>query len=654
VASRTDRNRADRPSKAAVAASAARLPLRFTGARDVPLAPAGVWRLLADTDHMNRVLGLPAMEASAPHGAHAAFSRRVRARILGSLPVSWTERPFEWVHERRWSVRRLFESGPFAEVGTGLELAPAPGGTRLAVTFAIVPRGWSGRLLARRVGPRSVAAVLGYVDRWLLRRADPAADPAPVPGAAPAADRNAVEAGLARVASLGVAPALLPRLRSRLLQGTDEQVLRVRPFEVADAWGADRLEVLTLFLQATRAGLFELRWEIMCPECRVPSSEVGSLAALPERFHCDACGIDYATDFDEKVELRFSVHPAIRRAADSVHCVGSPHRAPSVVAQQVLEPGETRSVEIPVAEPLGLRAVGGAGGLRLEPAGRGAGAADPGAAGAGPSDSPAGLAGRPAVPAAVWRGWWATPGGLGGGAPLCFVPGPGALAVTNDSPEPLVVVLERDAWNAGAATAARVTALQEFRDLFSSEVLAPGQEVGVSRIALLFTDLRGSTDLYEGVGDAPAYGRVNRHFAFLRERIAARRGAVVKTIGDAVMGAFVSLEDAVGAALEIQRGLDAWCAERGIEPALVLRAGVHHGPAIVVNANGRLDYFGRTANVAARLGRESRGGDVALTAEAFESLDPGAVGAGPFEVERFRGVLRGIAGEQQLVRLRPA
>jgi class 3 adenylate cyclase len=234
------------------------------------------------------------------------------------------------------------------------------------------------------------------------------------------------------------------------------------------------------------------------------------------------------------------------------------------------------------------------------------------------------------------------------------VPGPGALAVANDSPEPVVVVLERDAWNAGAATAARVTALQEFRDLFSSEVLAPGQEVGVSRIALLFTDLRGSTDLYEGVGDAPAYGRVNRHFEFLRERIAARRGAVVKTIGDAVMGAFVSLEDAVGAALGIQRGLEEWCAERGIEPALVLRAGVHHGPAIVVNANGRLDYFGRTANVAARLGRESRGGDVALTAAAFESLDPGAVAAGPFQVERFRGVLRGIAGEQELVRLRPA
>jgi class 3 adenylate cyclase len=624
-----DRNRVTGPSAPGRAGGRGRgAALRFSGGRDVPLDPAEVWRLLADTDHMNRVLGLPAMEASPPDRG-GALSRRVRARILRAIPVDWTEPPFEWVHGRRWSVRRIFGRGPFAEVGTALELAPRDGGTRVAVTLAIVPSGWSGRLLARRVGPRSVAAVLRYVDLWLARRTDAAAEPVPVPGDAPAADRAAVDAGLARLAERGVAPGLLPRLRSRLLEGSDEQVLRIRPYEVADAWGADRLETLGLFLHATRAGLFELRWEVMCPGCRAPNTEVDSLARLPARFHCAVCAIEYDTDFDEKVELRFSVHPAVRRAADSVHCVGSPHRAPFVVAQQVLGPGETRAIEIPRAEPLGLRAVGREGQLRLEPA----------------------REGGEGAPAVAWRNGW-TAGAADGGA-IRFSPGAGALAVTNESGEPLVVVLERDAWNAGAATAAQVTTLQEFRDLFSSEVLAPGQEVGVSRVALLFTDLLGSTDLYEGVGDAPAYGRVHRHFEFLRGTIAGRRGAVVKTIGDAVMAAFTTLEDAVGAALDVQRGLHGWCVERRIEPLLVLRAGAHVGPAIVVNANGRLDYFGRTANAAARLGRQSRGRDVALTAASFDALEPDAIGAGPFTVERFRGVLRGIAGEQELVRLRP-
>jgi adenylate cyclase len=185
-------------------------------------------------------------------------------------------------------------------------------------------------------------------------------------------------------------------------------------------------------------------------------------------------------------------------------------------------------------------------------------------------------------------------------------------------------------------------------------VLAPGQEVGFSTVALLFSDLRGSTSLYEGVGDAPAFGRVNRHFDFLRATIARNRGAVVKTIGDAVMGAFSSLADALRAALDIQRDIGAWCAAQGIEPAFQLRVGVHAGPAIAVNANERLDYFGRTVNLAARVERESEGGDVVLLQEVFEEPEVGRALAGlKIAVEPFRARLRGIAESVPLVRLRP-
>jgi len=76
--------------------------------------------------------------------------------------------------------------------------------------------------------------------------------------------------------------------------------------------------VLRLFLHATSAGLFELRWQLMCPNCRVPKAETGSLAQLPVQFHCDTCGISYYGDFDQRVELRFSVHPAIRGASSQV------------------------------------------------------------------------------------------------------------------------------------------------------------------------------------------------------------------------------------------------------------------------------------------------------------------------------------------------
>ena len=63
------------------------------------------------------------------------------------------------------------------------------------------------------------------------------------------------------------------------------------------------------------------------------------------------------------------------------------------------------------------------------------------------------------------------------------------------------------AWNDRATTAAEVTALQRFRDLFAGEALRPGEKVSVGTLTVLFTDLRGSTTMYNEMGDAPALAR---------------------------------------------------------------------------------------------------------------------------------------------------
>jgi len=195
-----------------------------------------------------------------------------------------------------------------------------------------------------------------------------------------------------------------------------------------------------------------------------------------------------------------------------------------------------------------------------------------------------------------------------------------------------------------------VTTLQEFRDLFSSEALAPGQQLSVKNIALLFSDLKGSTSLYEGVGDASAYGRVNRHFDFVRQRVIRQHGTVVKTMGDGVMAGFARLDDAVAAAISMQREIRDWCASEGIDPALTLKIGVHHGPVIAMTANDHLDYFGRTVNLAARLGETARGGDVMLLDDVYDEVRS-LVALDSFSVERFTAEMRGIDRELTLVRL---
>jgi class 3 adenylate cyclase len=159
--------------------------------------------------------------------------------------------------------------------------------------------------------------------------------------------------------------------------------------------------------------------------------------------------------------------------------------------------------------------------------------------------------------------------------------------------------------------------MQAFRDLFADAVLRPGDQVEIRRIALMFTDIRGSSALYNRVGDARAYGWVREHYAVLTRAVRHHDGAVVKTIGDAVMAAFCNPADGLAAALEIRdriaefdRGL---AAETGGTATIQVKIGLHCGPCIAVTLNDRLDYFGRTVNLAARLQGESRGGDIVLS-----------------------------------------
>jgi class 3 adenylate cyclase len=473
-----------------------------------------------------------------------------------------------------------------------------------------------------------VTGLLEFCDAYLARRAAGKADPVPVPKVRAPVDAAQLDRMLGALAERPVPPALIPLLRERIVEGSDDQLIGVRPFALADVWRQDRLEVLRLFLHATRAGLFELRWELMCPNCRIPKAEVGTLADLPPQFHCDTCGISYASDVDERVELRFSVNPAVRSAADEVYCIGGPLRMPHVAAQQYLSPREDRRVELSPAEPLLLRAVGGSHQLELTRA-----AANPRV-----TDVKVTYAG----------GRWNGPHSLLDGDTLA-VPDGAAITLRNQTDGPVLALFESREWSRDATTAAQAWTLAEFRDLFGSEVLAPGRHLGVRHVALLFSSIEDSTRLFEELGDAAAYSRIARHFELIGEAVARHDGAVVKTVGDGTMCAFHRLEDAVEAAIAIQRELPAWCEAHGIDPPLRVKLGLHHGSVIATNANDRIDYLGRTANVAASLREESRGGDVVLLPETAEQLPLASRADVTIEPITARARVRG--SERPLVRL---
>jgi len=225
-----------------------------------------------------------------------------------------------------------------------------------------------------------------------------------------------------------------------------------------------------------------------------------------------------------------------------------------------------------------------------------------------------------------------------------------SLTLKNAGDEPITMMVERMAGNEKAATAAMVIAMNEFRALFSEEVLSPDTPISVGAVALMFTDLKSSTSMYEELGEVPAYALVRRHFDLLRETIAACDGTVVKTIGDAVMAAFFDPARAVEAGLEMHRVIEQDNAARG-RPALGLKIGIHHGPCIAVNTDDLLDYFGTAVNLAARIQKESRGGDVAVTEEIWN--DPhvqDVLAMRKCGHERIECVVRGLSGTRVVYR----
>jgi len=191
--------------------------------------------------------------------------------------------------------------------------------------------------------------------------------------------------------------------------------------------------------------------------------------------------------------------------------------------------------------------------------------------------------------------------------------------------------------------------VQVFRDLFATEVLRPGEEISVGSVTLMFTDLRDSTRLYRQIGDAPAFGRVREHFEILEKAIAMEEGSIIKTMGDSVMAAFLRPACALKAITSAQKTLDA----RG--QGLWLKIGIHHGPCLAVNLNERLDYFGSTVNIAARLPHFSSGGEVIFSQSVRE--DPEAIdflekNFQPNSITRFQAEIKGYEETFPLWRLK--
>jgi adenylate cyclase len=587
--------------------------------QQLPFEPFRVWEILSDTDHLNRFLKLPRVQYDRPVQTDKALYRIAVAKPFPGLRVEWKEYPFEWVRGRSYSVLREYSQGPIQTMQLEVDAVPIPDGTDLHVRInAAIRWGWL-KYPLEWIAQYMLGRILAYAQATVQNTPDqrPVRVSLPIPPAAPKnpqSIRAAVDdMGQKYAERFGRSLDWLGRLTDLLLVGSDRQVLNLRPFELAADWSAPRSQVLEFFLHATEQGAFELDWQLQCPNCQVAKSSTRTLRDVTSRFHCDLCGVDYETDLAESVELRFRVHPRLRRAVDTVYCLMGPYQSRHILSQFNLLPGDVRSVDFDSLSEVRCRIVGEekkSRNLSVPISSRGS---------------------------YEWNGSWNVTSGM-------------QNSITNSSDATITVVVETTKKDPLSVSAAHVTSLQTFRRLFGAEVLAVGATVAVKHLCFLFSDLKDSTALYSNIGDAAAFARVQKHFQYLDGLLQQYEGALVKTMGDAIMAVFSDPTNALLCAIAMQNQLEAFNRSLRFDPPVILKLGLHSGPAIAIQNDGVLDYFGSSVNYAARVQSLSGGTDIVLSEVFFRSL-PDTMDLGGWKLEKFTALLKGISNEENCMRL---
>jgi class 3 adenylate cyclase len=602
-----------------------------TRSLDLAAPPERVWPFLADTDRFNRIIGMHEVSyRPIEEEARASGARFVAETRAAGFKLVYEEFPFEWTHERAFGVRRRMRGGPIesytwrvtleeprATNGDGAARGGLEGGTRVTVRFEIVPRSWALRPIAW-LNARSFASKVGefgaMVDAHVLE-----GGPSPYVKPVSPSDAGLVEEALERLRK-DVKPELAAKLGMLVRDDADADVVRIRPFALADAWKEDRREVLRAMLHAVPAGLVEMRWGIICPSCLTASQQVRGLDEISAEGHCQLCDITFGLDLDRAVEATFLPHPSVRRVPEGMFCIGGPARTPHVLVQGVVEPKKETTLTAPREN----------GRYRLFARG--------GAAATVEVDD----AGAPSAQASIQEDR-VDP------ARIHVAPG-GEVRVSSHLADVCHVKIERLDFASTAATAHVVSTLPEFRTIFSSDLLKRGTPLKVARAAVLFSDLTGSTALYTRVGDAEAFRLVDDHFDVIRGVVAAHDGVLVKTMGDAVMAAFVDANQCARAAIDALGRFESFRASEKHGSLVGLKLGLYAGACYVVTANGSLDYFGQTVNVASRIQHLAESGQIVLPGDVLESL-PARDRDVLDTLERFQARVKGVEQPLGLMRV---
>ncbi|MFO0704911.1 MAG: DUF5939 domain-containing protein [Candidatus Andersenbacteria bacterium] len=404
---------------------------------------------------------------------------------------------------------------------------------------------------------------------------------------------------------------------------SDEELFRMSPLRYAAAHKIPESVGIDLFLHAAHAGLLDFNWGVLCPLCGGFITTAGGLKALNQNMNCGLCRLPVQSNIDDNVEVAFTVSPSVRHIRfhtptelTTIRDVMTVFFSTSVTdlerKKEIIEQGAILTGKLkPGATAIDTKLTPGhySLGSPLEHANLEIDVTPKSEQHAVVVEHVDGAFIPDEVKLAPGQQHFTIRNRVGRDRAYGLIRDPQKLMEDSfgkpgKKPKPDFLPY---------LNGKRLVTTQTFRDLFRSESIPSGNGLEFKNLTLLFTDLKGSTEMYRRIGDFKAYGIVREHFALLRKIVKMSGGAVVKTIGDAIMASFSDPAAALEAAARMNREIQSV----GMDEDLVLKIGIHTGPCIAVELNERLDYFGQTVNIAARVQNAANAGEIVVSPQVY-------------------------------------
>jgi class 3 adenylate cyclase len=543
-----------------------------------------VWAVIIDHDFLRRKMGLGTVDFTYHPAAESGSVLEGEYKIPFGT-AHFFEKPYEWVNTSYTIGTRLFDKGPmrYASLSFHVEAVDAEH-TKVKALMKVVLKGPLKAVFWMKL-QKSTALFHEVIQDLVLhvRSSQPQSFEASMKHKADPASLKRNQKILKKLEPFHAQIEAMADYRAR---ASERFLQRLRPYEIADYYKLPRQNTLAFFLEGTQVGLFALNWDILCPGCRGAKKQSKSLRELDRKVHCDACGINFEVIDSKDVELTFQFAGELAVEPAPVYCIGNPGRSPSIHAQIPFAPHEERRVAVHLpGRVYRLRDMKDGHLLRLI-------VADEGLEQLKRADLESLKKQSEVLVRPHFDLEWHNPGNEW-------------QVVRFDCLDP----------HHDAATADQVASLPSYQHLFGDDALRPGMQLGVGHLVFLFSDIRGSTQLYRELGDSKAFRMVQDHFAVMEDFIKKEGGSIVKTIGDAVMASFVDEEAAIMAAMAIQNYYES---HRQENPLQGLKIALHSGPCIMVNLNDHMDYFGTTVNICSRLLDQATDEDIIVSGSLFQ------------------------------------